>query len=132
MLLLRMLVSLAVLGAVGWYLVRLARRRGLGGLGTRALIDVESQRGLSRSSSIAVVRVGTRHLLLGVGDHGVQVLAEGDDLTELPPEPATDVASIASASAPAPASAAAPPPVVEVGAALVERLRAATARRART
>lgn len=125
LLLVRMLVSLAVLGGLGWFLVRLARQRGLGGLGTRTVIDVESQRGLSRSASIAVVRVGSRHLLLGVGDHGVQVLAEGDDLIELPPEPIVDQPGptdpVGSSSGVGPAGG---------GATFLARLRDATVRRA--
>ncbi len=128
LLLVRMLVSLAVLGGLGWFLLRLARQRGLGGLGARTVIDVESQRGLSRSASIAVVRVGTRHLLLGVGDHGVRVLAEGDDLVELPPEP-----TVAEPSADDPLGADAGDVRASGGGmALLERLRDATVRRVPT
>jgi len=120
LLLVRMLVSLAVLGGLGWFIMRLARQRGLGGLGARSIIDVESQRGLSRSASIAVVRVGSRHLLLGVGDHGVQVLAEGDDLMELPPDAVVDGEPVDPAGDDRP----------RVGEVFLERLRDATVRRA--
>lgn len=83
LLLVRMLASLAVVGALLWALSKAARSRGFPALG-RGPINVEAQRALNRSSSLVLVTVGRRRLLLGVGEQGVQVLAEGDDLTEGP------------------------------------------------
>ncbi len=79
LLLLRMAGSLVVVAALLWGLVKLARSRGLGAAG-HDLIAVRAQRGITRSTSLMLVQVGTRHLLLGVADSGVQVLSEGDEL----------------------------------------------------
>lgn len=79
MLLIRMLGSLVVVGGLLWLLARTAKKQGLGS-GGRELIDVRAQRGLSRNASVVLVRVGARNLLLGVGDDGVRLLMEVDDL----------------------------------------------------
>ncbi|MDH3302887.1 MAG: flagellar biosynthetic protein FliO [Acidimicrobiia bacterium] len=79
LLLVRMAGSLVVVIALLGVLVKLARSRGLGGAG-QEFIDVRAQRGLNRSTSLMLVQVGSRNLLLGVADGGVQVLSEGDDL----------------------------------------------------
>ena len=79
LLLVRMAGSLVVVVVLLWVLVKLARSRGLGGAG-QDLIAVRAQRGLNRSTSLMLVQVGSRNLLLGVADGGVQVLSEGDDL----------------------------------------------------
>ena len=83
LLLLRMIGSLIVVAALLWGLTRLARARGLGGSG-QDLIAVRAQRGISRSTSLILVQVGAKHLLLGVADGGVRVLSEGDDLVADP------------------------------------------------
>jgi flagellar biogenesis protein FliO len=79
LLLVRMLASLVVVGVLLWALAKMARNRGFSALG-RGPIDVQAQRALNRSASLVLVRVGGRQLLLGVGEQGVQVLAEGDEL----------------------------------------------------
>ncbi|MDH4278828.1 MAG: flagellar biosynthetic protein FliO [Acidimicrobiia bacterium] len=79
LLLVRMAGSLVVVVVLLWVLVKLARSRGLGGAG-QDLIAVRAQRGLNRSTSLMLVQVGSRNLLLGVADGGVQVLSEGDAL----------------------------------------------------
>jgi flagellar protein FliO/FliZ len=80
-LMVRMLVSLAVVAGVvglGWK----ASRTRFGSGRARAGIGVHARCQLTRSSSVAVVRAGRRHFLLGVNDQSVTVLAEGDDLVE--------------------------------------------------
>ncbi|MEM8926220.1 MAG: flagellar biosynthetic protein FliO [Actinomycetota bacterium] len=74
----RMLIGLAVIGGLLYVINRTARNR----LGRGGGIDLEvcGRQALTRSSSVAVVRVGERHLLLGVNDHAVTLLTEGDDL----------------------------------------------------
>ncbi len=79
LLLLRMLASLVVVGVLLWALAKMARDRGFSALG-RGPIHVQAQRALNRSASLVLVKVGERQLLLGVGEQGVQVLAEGDEL----------------------------------------------------
>ena len=79
MLLVRMLASLLVVGVLLWAMAKVARSRGFAALG-RGPIQVQAQRALNRSASLVLVKVGERQLLLGVGEQGVQVLAEGDEL----------------------------------------------------
>ena len=85
----RLIVSLAVvLGIIGG-LVYVARRRG-GGLGfafgpAASVITVKGREQLNRNSTVALLKVGERALLVGVTDQRIEVLAEGDEL--LPAEP---------------------------------------------
>jgi flagellar protein FliO/FliZ len=98
-----MVVSLLIMGGGLWAFLRFARsRRGrslLGALGARDAgggtdeIEVCTRHQLSRSSSLAVVRVGGRTLLVGVTETGISVLAEGDDLRE-PAEPSLEVEAV--------------------------------------
>ncbi len=87
-LLIRMIVSLAVIGGLLWFIQQVGRKR-LGGLGRSATapIEVTSRKQLSRTSSIALVRVGERNILIGVTDAGVSLIAEGDDLNNHPLSP---------------------------------------------
>lgn len=81
-LLVRMSVSLAVIGGLLWLIQQVGRKR-LGGLGHSATtpIEISSRKQLSRTTSIALVRVGERNILIGVTDAGVNLIAEGDDLS---------------------------------------------------
>ncbi len=61
------------------------------GVGTpNESLELVARRQISKNVGVVLVRSGTRHFLLGTGDTGLQVLAEGDDLMiEGPaPEPA--------------------------------------------
>jgi flagellar protein FliO/FliZ len=84
---LRLVLSLAIVLGLFWMVARTGSRR-LGGR-DRALMRVRSRQSLSRSSSLAVVEVGRRVLVVGVSDGGVRLLTEMDpaDL-EVEPEPA--------------------------------------------
>lgn len=88
---LRLLVSLgAVLTLVVW-IARYAAKRGLGGARTPrggVAVDVLSRRSLGRTSSVQVVQVGRRTMVLGVTEHGVSVLGELGEEDLLVPEPA--------------------------------------------
>ena len=78
---LRMLVGLALVGGLLKLITGLARNRfHLGS--SRAAIDVRDRHQLTKSSSLAVVRAGRRHFLIGVNDHAITLLAEGDDLIQ--------------------------------------------------
>ena len=82
-LLARLAISLAVVFGLMMIAGRVLRRRGLGsakGATATSRIDVLARQGLGRSSSVQLVRVGGRTLVLGVTDSAVSVLAEADPL----------------------------------------------------
>jgi flagellar protein FliO/FliZ len=82
-LLARLAISLTVVFGLMMLAGRLLRRRGLsaGKPGSAASrIEVLARQGLGRSSSVQLVRVGGRTLVLGVTDAAVSVLAEADPL----------------------------------------------------
>ncbi|HEX2902112.1 MAG TPA: flagellar biosynthetic protein FliO [Jatrophihabitans sp.] len=76
----RMLVALVVVLAVMWLLAKWARKP-LGAGKNDRVISVLARQQLSRSSSVAVLKLMDRALVLGVTEQGVQLLAE----TELAP-----------------------------------------------
>jgi flagellar protein FliO/FliZ len=99
----RVVISLGVVLGLFWTIARIGSRK-VGGR-DRSLVRVRSRQALSRGSSLAVVEVGSRVLVVGVSDAGVRLLTELDpfeletdvsDLTELPAE-ATVVQADASA-----------------------------------
>jgi flagellar biosynthetic protein FliO len=75
-LVLRVLCSLTVVFVLLWALARLARRGGAGRGG--GVLTVLARQQLSRGSSVAVVKVADRALVLGVSDAGVSLLADAD------------------------------------------------------
>jgi flagellar biosynthetic protein FliO len=79
----RLAVSMAVVLGLMALAARLVRRRGLGGTrgaGPVSRIEVLARHGLGRTSSVQLVRVGGRTLVLGVTDAHVSVLSEADPL----------------------------------------------------
>jgi flagellar biogenesis protein FliO len=79
-LLLQLVLSLGgVLGLI-WLLARTAQKRGWmsGGTNAHKPIRVVARHGLTKTTSLAVVQVGDRELLLGVGAQGVSVLLEDE------------------------------------------------------
>lgn len=86
-------LSLAIVIAVVIVAARFARRAGIKGPG--AGLQVLDRAGLSKESSVAVVAVGDRRLVVGVSPHAVTLL------TELDPTPADagDGAPVAAADA---------------------------------
>lgn len=83
---LRVVASFAIVGVLLWFFMRASNGK-LGALvsGTSKgklsdPLSILDRRQLTRSTGIALIRAGDRHLLVGVSDHGVQLLAEGDDL----------------------------------------------------
>ena len=93
-LVLRLGVSLAVVLGLFWLVARTGARR-LGG--ARSLMKVRARQSLSRTASLAVVEVGDRVLVVGVGDGGVRLLTELDPaaLEATEPEPASAAAATA-------------------------------------
>lgn len=128
LLLVRMAGSLVVVIVLLLVLVKLARSRGLGGV-AQDLIDVRAQRGLNRSTSLMLVQVGSRNLLLGVADGGVQVLSEGDDLVAV--QPVDDAEGGFQGHADEPITISALPSTKPPSAGLLNRLRDRTVRRKR-
>lgn len=83
---LRVVASFAIVGLLLWVFMRASNGK-LGALVSGASkgklsdpLSILDRRQLTRSAGIALVRAGDRHLLVGVSDQGVQLLAEGDDL----------------------------------------------------
>jgi flagellar protein FliO/FliZ len=73
-LLLRVVISLAVVLGIVWFVARGSRRFG----GTSRLVRVAGRHSLSRTASVAVVQVADRMLVLGVSEAGVRLLTELD------------------------------------------------------
>ncbi|WP_340295006.1 FliO/MopB family protein, partial [Aquipuribacter hungaricus] len=79
---------LAVLGTV-WVLTRVvAARTGTAGSPQAARLRVVARASLGRHTSVVSVDAGDRVLVLGVGEHGVRLLAEQPALPE--PEPVAE------------------------------------------
>ena len=83
---LRVAASFAIVGILLWFFMRASNGK-LGKLvsGTSKgrvsdPLSVLDRRQLTRTTGIALIRAGERHLLVGVSEQGVQLLAEGDDL----------------------------------------------------
>ena len=78
----RLLVSLVVVFGLMALAARVLRRRGLtsGGSSATTRIEVLARQGLGRTSSVQLVRVAGRTLVLGVTEQSVQVLGEADPL----------------------------------------------------
>lgn len=88
----RVVVSLGVVLGLFWLAARAGSRRFSGG--SRTLVRVRGRQSLSRTASLAVVEVGSRVLVVGVGDGGVRLLTELDpaeieepDAAEIPDAP---------------------------------------------
>ncbi len=72
----RVLVSLAAVLAVIWFLARKLNRGNK--RASTSLIDVLGRQRLSNNASVAVVRIGDKALVIGVTDAQVNVLGETD------------------------------------------------------
>ncbi|MFT7597585.1 MAG: flagellar biogenesis protein FliO [Acidimicrobiales bacterium] len=82
---LRITASFAIVGVMLWAFARASSGR-LGALlrgnrgGESTPLVVLDRRQLGRNTSVALIRSGERHLLVGVSDNRVELLAQGDDL----------------------------------------------------
>ena len=121
-LLARLFVSLAVVFGLMWVAARILRKRGLGstkGGPASSRIEVLARQGLGRTSSVQLVRVGGRTLVLGVTEASVSVLGEADPL----------LLEAEQALAALPVSSAEPAPATQPGwGSLVELLKERTVR----
>jgi flagellar protein FliO/FliZ len=72
----RLVLSLAFIGVVLWFAARLAKKRGLGQ--GNGLIEVVARQRMGRASSVNVVRIAGRVLVVGATEEQVTLLAEVD------------------------------------------------------
>jgi flagellar protein FliO/FliZ len=72
----RLLLSLAFVAGVLWFGARLAQKRGLGQ--GNGLIEVVARQRMGRASSVTVVRIAGRVLVVGATEEQVTLLAEVD------------------------------------------------------
>ena len=86
---LRLVASFGVVLALLALAAKAAQSRGFGGAARRttAPVAVLARQGLSKSSSVVVVRTADRALVLGVTDHAISLLAEVDPSAMEPPTP---------------------------------------------
>jgi len=121
---LRLVVSLGiVLGLIAALAWAAKRPKGLGlGFNTKGAITVKGREQLGRASTIALLQVGDRTILVGANEHTIAVLAEGDEL--LPPEPEAPVSADDRTSSIAEPDGSVPP-----GMNLIEMLREWSVRR---
>ena len=112
--LIRLILSLAFVGGVLWFAARLARKRGLGSTG--GLVEVVARQRMGRTSTVNVLRIADRVLVVGATEEQVTLLAELDgDAVE------TSLAERAATASPAEGGPAVPAPRpggVRVGGAL--------------
>ncbi|WP_114422473.1 flagellar biosynthetic protein FliO [Nocardioides houyundeii] len=117
---LRLVCSLAVVVGLLLVLAKIGQRRFRGN--TNALVQVVHRQALSRTSSVAVVTVGSRVLVLGTTEQQIRVLAELDPeelldheaalaLTEEPPRVSDSTSVPTPAAAPAVTPTAVPEPL---------------------
>ncbi len=91
-LILRVVVSLALVLGLFWLAARAGSRRF--STGPRSLMRVRGRQSLSRTASLAVVEVGSRVLVVGISDGGVRLLTELDPFELEPPEVPDDPAGL--------------------------------------
>jgi flagellar protein FliO/FliZ len=77
--LIRLVLSLAFVGGVLWFAARLARKKGLGS--SNGLVEIVAQQRVSRASTVNVIRIADRVLVVGATDQTVTLLAEMDGET---------------------------------------------------
>jgi flagellar protein FliO/FliZ len=72
----RLFLSLALIGGVLWFAARLAKKKGLGQ--GNGLIEVVARQRMGRTSSVNVVRIADLVLVIGATEEQVTLLAEVD------------------------------------------------------
>ena len=72
----RLVLSLVFIGAVLWFAARFAQKRGLGQ--GNGLIEVVARQRMGRASSVNIVRIADRGLVVGSTEEQVTLLAEVD------------------------------------------------------
>jgi flagellar protein FliO/FliZ len=77
--LIRLVLSLAFVGGVLWFAARLARKRGMGQ--ANGLVEVVAAQRIGRASTVNVIRIADRVLVVGATEQSVTLLAEVDSET---------------------------------------------------
>jgi flagellar protein FliO/FliZ len=81
----RLVFSLAVVLVLMALVARVMRNRTMPGVGRvgarRDVLQIVARQPLSRAASVAVVRAADRAMVLGITDHGIELLAELDPAT---------------------------------------------------
>ena len=72
----RLVLSLVFIGGVLWFAARVAQKRGIGQ--GNGLIEVVARQRMGRASSVSVVRIADRVLVVGATEEQVTLLAEMD------------------------------------------------------
>jgi len=72
----RLVLSLALIAGVLWFAAGVARKRGLGQ--GNGLIEVVARQRMGRASTVSVVRIADRVLVVGATEEQVTLLAEVD------------------------------------------------------
>jgi flagellar protein FliO/FliZ len=72
----RLVLSLAFIAGVLWFAARVAKQRGIGQ--GNGLIEVVARQRMGRASSVSVVRIADRVLVVGSTEEQVTLLAEVD------------------------------------------------------
>ncbi|SNS71971.1 flagellar protein FliO/FliZ [Geodermatophilus pulveris] len=72
----RLVLSLALIAGVLWFAAGMARKRGLGQ--GNGLIEVVARQRMGRASTVSVVRIADRVLVVGATEEQVTLLAEVD------------------------------------------------------
>jgi len=75
--LIRLVFSLAFIAGILWFAARLARKKGLGGTGN-GLVEVVATQRVGRASTVNVIRVADRVLVVGSTENTVTLLTEMD------------------------------------------------------
>ena len=127
---LRLVVSLGiVLGMIAALAWAAKRPKGLGlGGRSKGAITILSREQLGRETTVALLQVGGRTILVGANEHSIEVLAEGDEL--IPPEPEAPDAYASISADDRTSSNAAPDGAASPGMNLIEMLREWSVRRA--
>jgi flagellar protein FliO/FliZ len=96
----RLVLSLAFIGGVLWFAARVAQKRGIGQ--GNGLIEVVARQRMGRASTVSVVRIADRVLVVGATEEQVTLLAEmdGDVVADAVAERRPAVALPAPAGAP--------------------------------
>lgn len=99
----RVALSFALVGVLLWVFARASAGRlgsfvnGAGSGRSEDPLAIIDRRQFTKGAGVAVVRAGTRHLLVGISERGVELLAEGDDLVveAVQPEPGAALEPVA-------------------------------------
>jgi flagellar biosynthetic protein FliO len=84
----RLLLSLSIVIGLMWAAATVLRKRGFGGQMNRksarsVQVEMLAKRNISRNTSIAVVRVGERSMVVGITDHQITKLDDAEVVEEI-------------------------------------------------